>query len=194
MRRRIVTIALLALLFSGCIGGKSVPTPRYYELAFKGDSSQVCDTAPKGVVAIVPPAALSFLDRREILYKRAGNEAGYYAAHQWIDRPAVLLQKSLIEAVAQACHEVLLPPAIGVRPDYTLQSTLLALEIVETDKGAKAVVEIAFSLSGARSDLWRGKAEVPLASVEIESVMRALNEAWNQALGTLNAHLQKSTN
>jgi cholesterol transport system auxiliary component len=181
--------AVCPLLALGALGGCGLLAPAPPP-PMKAVLDQVPDGVPRaarraGVLVVVVSGGAPLYDATAIAYRTHDAEIGYFARHEWADRPSRMLQPLVVKTLQEtaAFTAVLGPPYFGHAP------ATLRIEIDRLLADFRpAVGTLRFGLHAVlRDDAGRVALrtiaiEQPIASETPEAVVRAANDATAQAL------------
>lgn len=143
MRTAVLCVALLA---AGCfsLGGSGKPVEvRSFDLQPPMPTDLPPDAEGAESLWVEPFTVDPALDRREIVWRRGGGEAGAWERFSWVRPPAEAVRAVLADALQRsgACAVVATEPRI-LAPDYLLRGHLARFEEVDGEKEWSGVLEI----------------------------------------------------
>ncbi len=174
-----------AAFLSGCGGGPFAPKPDTYELTgiptVKGPSSR------NRQIVVTDPAALKSLDGSNIVVRTSPEAIQYLARSQWNDNLPSIIQEQLIAAFEDSDRlGGVAKPGDSIAADYLISPTIRAFEIVASDNGDTAVVEISVRIVNDRNGVVRSQkvfqATAPVRGSDNIDFIRALDQANGQVV------------
>lgn len=143
---RWTAVVLLGLPLAGCfsLGGSSKPVEvRSFDLQPPMPSPVPPDAAGAESLWVEPFSVDPALDRREIVWRRGGGEAGAWDRYSWARPPAEAVRSVLADALVRCgtCAVVATEPRIP-DPEYVLRGHLARFEEVDGEKEWSGVLEI----------------------------------------------------
>lgn len=148
-------LALAAGLIGGLLSACSsppVPTDTYYNLTAGRALPTSMSDKIDGTVEVPPFKAEGVVNERAIVYRESATTQKQYTYHYWSEPPAIMLQRSLIDALrgAQTFDQVV-APEIRADREYELIGTLRRLEHVVSGSG-QVIVEFDIGLRRVRGN------------------------------------------
>lgn len=149
--KRALAVALVGGLLAAC-SSPPVPTDTYYNLT-AGRSVSTSVASPIGATVEVPPfKAEGVINERAIVYRESATTQKQYTYHYWSEPPAIMLQRSLIDALRGArTFDQVVAPEVRADREYELIGTLRRLEHV-VGGGGQVVVEFDVGLRRVRGN------------------------------------------
>lgn len=195
-RRRMLAVALSAAVFANVAACSSDPVPRdyFYRLGEPAAPPTRAGGAMKGILEVPPPRAAGIINERAILYRDVPRQLAQYSYHAWIEPPAQMIQRSLIDALRKAqAFETVVSPEMRSNRDYELVSDLRKWEHVRSDN--TVAIEIEIALRGVRGNhqllLKTYNVNEPVAGDSIAAVAdaftRGLDEVYKDLVADLGA-------
>ena len=137
---------LLALATAGCfsIGGSGKPVEvRSFDLQPPLPAARPPEAEGAESIWVEPFSVDPALDRREIVWRRGGGEAGAWERYSWARPPQEAVRSMLADALLRsgACAVVATDPRVP-DPDYVLRGHLARFEEVDGEKEWSAVLEV----------------------------------------------------
>ncbi len=144
MKRAVVV--LLGWLTAGCfsLGGAGKPVEvRSFDLQPPLPAAAAPDAEGPESIWVEPFSMDPALDRREIVWRRGGGEAGAWERYSWARPPAEAVRSILADALVRtgACAVVATEPRVP-DPDYVLRGHLARFEEVDGEKEWSGVLEV----------------------------------------------------
>lgn len=186
--KALVIVGLVGGLVSAC-SSPPVPTDTYYNLTAGRSVMASSDSKIDGTVEVLPFKAQGVINERAIVYRETSTTQKQYTYHFWAEPPAIMLQRSLIDALrgAQVFDQVV-APEVRANRDYELIGTLRHLEHV-VGGGGKVVVEFDIGLRRVRGNdtlflnTYRAEREAgPGVAGAVTAMSAALDTLLSQAL------------
>ncbi|WP_188409615.1 ABC-type transport auxiliary lipoprotein family protein [Agaricicola taiwanensis] len=183
---RVASVALAAFLLGGCALLSTPTPPDTYTLT--APSFTKSSRAPRGLLVIAQPTAISAIDSERIVARPATGEITYVQESQWSDGLTRLLQARILESFENASRL----SAVGRVGDRLSSDFQLATDVrsFEVDAGSgMAVVEISAKIINERNGriaagkIFRGTA--PVGAINGAEASRALDTALHQVLRDL---------
>lgn len=149
---KVLVVAGLAGGFLSACSSPPVPTDTYYNLTAGRGAVASSSSKIDGTVEVLPFKAEGVINERAIVYRETATTQKQYTYHFWAEPPAIMLQRSLIDALrgAQIFDQVVAPEVRADR-EYELIGTLRRLEHV-VGGGGKVVVEFDIGLRRVRGN------------------------------------------
>ncbi|MDQ3774901.1 MAG: ABC-type transport auxiliary lipoprotein family protein [Pseudomonadota bacterium] len=153
---------------------------------------------PGPVLLIAIPKAAAGYDRPAIAYRRSPTRLDYYAANEWADEPARLIEPLIIAATeASGAFEAVVSAGTGLTAEIRLDTEIVRIEhelLAAPSRGR-------FTLRAQLVDVARGRvigtqrfdASVPSRSDDAEGAVAAIDTALARVLVQLVAFCLKNT-
>jgi cholesterol transport system auxiliary component len=204
-----VRVALLGwasslLLVAGCAGNllkSDVPAPETFRLATAVPQAAVVATPVPFAIAVARPRAAAAIDTDRIAIAAAGNRFDYYAAARWAEPAPLMLQASVVAALAasgQFSGGVVAAPS-RVPAELLLEIELRRFEAVsgsaDPATGAPPVVHVQAQASlvdtrrSARVASFTSAAQVQAEANRLGSVVAAFDLAQAQVVAGISAQV-----
>lgn len=146
---RAVSVVVLLAALAAC-SSPPVPTDTFYNLT-TGRSAPGASAAVGGTVEVPRFRAEGVVNGRAIIYRSSSTEQHQYNYHYWAEPPAVMVQRSFIDALRNArVFDTVASPEMRADRDYELIGTLRRLEHITGVGAPKVVVEIDVALRRVR--------------------------------------------
>jgi cholesterol transport system auxiliary component len=194
----------LATVLSGCAGNllqSDAPPATTFRLAAAPPQPEVVATPIPYAVAVARPRAAAALDTDRIAIAAAGNRFDYYAAARWAEPAPVMLQSSVVAALAatgQFGGGVVAAPT-RVPTEFLLEIELRRFEAVSASadpaSAAAPVVHVQAQASlvdtrrNARVASFVSAAEVQAEANRLGSVVAAFGQAQAQVVAGISAQV-----
>lgn len=144
MIRFVFAAALLAL--AGC-GSDPVPRDTFYRLGAPAPVAARAGGPIAGAIEVPPLRAAGIVNERAILYRDGPSTLAQYSYRDWVEAPALMLQRSLVEILRQAqAFESVVTPDMRLDRDYELRGELRQWEHVRIGGQSAVAIEIEISI------------------------------------------------
>jgi ABC-type uncharacterized transport system auxiliary subunit len=174
------------------------PVDHHYQIKASASQVQFERQILGGTLRIKRPRASPFIDGTRIVYRRSDEPAEVIrsAYQHWVDAPTLMLRDELIRVMRDSgAAEQVITSDLRIHADYTLAGRLLAFELVRSDSGSEARVELELSLIRSQGQvlLLHGVyaesegAESNEPSAQVEALSRALDRVLTRFLHDLAA-------
>lgn len=172
------------LILAGCTQSPPPKSDTFYRLELPA-AEKVAATPPvAGILEISRLDVDGVLSQRQLAYvdERTPVNVQSYRYELWVDAPGSLVQGALVDYLraANLARTVLTPDTRAI-PDFTLRGRIKRFEQVIGGGGARAAVEIEFSLSARDGRLLmppkRYQASAPAASASPQAAVPAIARA-----------------
>lgn len=149
--KALAVVGLVGGLLSAC-SSPPVPTDTYYNLTAGRSAPASTNSKIDGTVEVPPFRAEGVINERAIVYRETATTQKQYTYHFWAEPPAIMLQRSLIDALRRAeTFDQVVAPEVRANREYELIGTLRSLEHVVSG-GGKVVVEFDVGLRRVRGN------------------------------------------
>lgn len=189
-----VSLVVLCVLLTGCLGARSYTPISYYSIESEADSMPQATRTWAMPLGIQPfTAATRYRDR--ILYRLSEVEVGFYEYERWVEPPQEMVMRvvadtlhasGLFQQVRQADHIRL--------PAWILSATLLRFDEVRTANTNFAECWLRLQLRRAQDEqlLWSNtlKSRIALTRKTPAALATAMSHAVQQIARQLVAQLQ----
>lgn len=182
--KKIFSTLALSLLLTSCsgLGGKELTT---YDLTAPQSFPSLSGRSNAQILVSVP-TALKSLNSEMIVVRPGAGEITYLGDAQWSDRLPRMMQEKLIQTFENSARiRSVAKPGEGVVVDYNITTNIRGFELVD-EASDYALVALSVKIIHDRSGRVRAtkifQAQVPLASIEPETGVAALDEALNVVL------------
>ena len=147
---RVLSAVVMTVLVAGC-SAAPVPTDTFYNLT-TGRAGVSAGASPvNGTLEVPRFRAEGVVNERAIVYRSSATAQRQYNYHYWAEPPAVMFQRSFIDALRKAgVFKTVAAPEVRADRDYELIGTLRRLEHVTGGGPTKVVVEFDIGLRRAR--------------------------------------------
>lgn len=153
MTTRILFMAVLAVVLTGCGTLARPPAVNVVKLQLLGEDAQIQSVEALGVsITVAEPTALPGFATARFAYLERGLELRYYGRHEWTASPARLLQPALVRALDQSggFSAVIAPPSIALADlRLDLELTRLVHDFREHE-GGEVVLAVRAQLTSLR--------------------------------------------
>lgn len=150
--RKVVLLGLLVAMLFGCAslpGQQRQPAAQTYVLQYPQDLQSASGTPGAALPSLIlgmPSAAPGFATPR-MAYVTKPYALDYFAAHQWVDAPARMLEPLLLRALANSgLFAGVAPMAAPVNSDLRLDTDLLRLQQVFANQASQVELAVRVSL------------------------------------------------
>jgi cholesterol transport system auxiliary component len=184
-RRGLVRAGLGVGLLAG-LGACQLPGSRPPPREFRVTPKTTFDPLPTvdWSLAIARPSATPSIDTSRIAMKRTGVEVEYFADARWVDRPAALLQPLLVQSFRNSgAIAVVGDDRAAFRPNFVLNTDLVAFQVIEEEGQQAARVVIASSLMEMPRREVVGTTEIGRTVAAAGRDLNAITAAFDDALG-----------
>jgi cholesterol transport system auxiliary component len=140
---------------------------------------------PAGVLVVIVASGAPLYDTTAIAYRTHDAEIGYFARHEWADRPSRMLAPLVVDTLQRtgAFSAVVAPPYFGHAPATLRIEVEQLLADFRPPAGLLRLVLRAMVRDAAgRLALRTITAQAPIAARTPEAAVRAANEATGEAL------------
>lgn len=146
-----VVAGLVGGMLSAC-SSPPVPTDTYYNLTAGRSAANASASQIDGTIEVPPFRAEGVVNERAIIYRETATTQKQYTYHFWAEPPAIMFQRSLIDALRGAgTFDQVVAPEVRADRDYELIGTLRRLEHV-VGGGGRVVVEFDVGLRRVRGN------------------------------------------
>jgi cholesterol transport system auxiliary component len=183
-RRQLLRVGatLPVLTVAACQMPGSGPPPREFRLTPKTTFPEDLPHADWALVVDRPQIEPSIDTTR--IARMAGVEIQYYADATWVDRPAPMIEPLIIQSFRNSgAIEVVADRRSDVRPDFLLQTTIVAFQSQKGDSGTDARVVMSASLMAMPKRKVVGTTEIGRSVVAQAANLEAIAAAFDDALG-----------
>lgn len=183
-RRQLLRVgaALPVLTVASCQLPGSGPPPREFRLTPKTTFPEDLPKADWALVVDRPQIEPSIDTTR--IARMAGVEIQYYADATWVDRPAPMIEPLIIQSFRNSgAIEVVADRRSDVRPDFLLQTTIVAFQAQQGDSGTEARVVMGASLMAMPKREVVGTTEIGRSVTAQAANLEAIAGAFDDALG-----------
>ena len=116
--------------------------------------------------------------------RTSGVEVEYYAGAAWVDRPAAMIEPMIIQSFRNSgAIGVVAGRRSEVRPDFVLQTNLVAFQAQQTDAGTEARVVMSARLMAMPKREVVGTTEIGRSVPPEGGDLPAIAAAFDEALG-----------
>lgn len=172
------------------------PVDHHYQIDASASPVQFETQILGGTLRIKRPRASAFIDSTRIVYRRSDEPAEVVrsAYQHWVDAPTLMLRDELIRVMRDSgAAEQVITSDLRIHADYTLAGRLLAFELVRSDSGNEARVELELSLIRSQGQALllhavyaeSEGAESDEPSAQVEALSRALGRVLTRFLHDL---------
>ena len=192
LTRRHWFLASTALLLLAACSSDPVPRDAFYRL---GGAAAVAPRAGgpiRGGLEIPPLRAAGIVNERAILYRDSPTRLEQYSYHAWIEPPAALVQRALIDVLRQnQAFERIVSPDMRLDRDYELGGDLRRWEHVRGENAAAIEIEISIRrIRGNQQVLLKTySANVPAQGESIDAVVAAFTRGMYSISAALMADI-----
>lgn len=183
------------LILAGCTQSPPPKSDTFYRLELPAAEKVAAAPPIAGILEVSRLDVDGVLSQRQLAYvdERTPVNVQSYRYELWVDAPGSLVQGALVDYLraANLARTVLTPDTRAI-PDFTLRGRIKRFEQVIAGGGARAVVEIEFSLSardGRLLILKRYDASAPAASSTPEAAVPAIAQAVSKIAAQLTKDL-----
>lgn len=149
LRRTIIGVCGVFMI-AGC-SSPPVPTDTFYNLTSGRAAIGVSTTKLGGIVEVPRFRADGVINERAIVYRASATEQRQYSYHYWAEPPAVMVQRSFIDALRSArSFDQVAGPEMRTGRDYELIGTLRRFEHDISRVQGKVAVEMEVALRQVR--------------------------------------------
>lgn len=131
----------------------------------------------------------------QMVYRTSEYEVGFYEYSQWVEQPAEMVRRALLDALKDSgMFKRVDPVDVVVNPDLTLQSTIVGFDQVVTKNGNFAECELTMELLRGNSgpQVWSYDAKVRVAQKRRGKFVEAMSEAVSRAINDSIADMEKA--
>jgi ABC-type uncharacterized transport system auxiliary subunit len=177
-----VLLAILGLISAACVGGRPI---HYYTIDHLPVAASVAK--PDGLVLLMGRiAAPEALQDSRIRYRSGGNEVGAYEYHRWTERPGVIVQDLLLDALrASGKYRRVQEASSAAGGDYLIRGKLFEFSEID-DPGIQTRVSLRLELLDRRSGLvvWdhQYNRDDPVDGKTMNEVVRSLEHNLQQVI------------
>jgi len=132
----------------------------------------------------------------QMVYRTSEYEVGFYEYSHWVEQPAEMVRRALLDALKDSgLFKRVDPIDIVVNPDLTLQSVIVSFDQVVTREGDFAECEFILELlqSNSGNPVWSHDAKARVAQQGRGKFVAAMSDAVNKAITEAIAEMEKST-
>ena len=187
MKRFLLTAIGLsgAFLMTAC-SSPPVPTDTFYNLTSGRAASAAASSSKDGTVEVPRFRADGVINERAIVYRASSTEQRQYNYHYWAEPPAVMVQRSFIDALRSSrSFDQVAGPEVRADRDYELIGTLRRFEHDISRGQGKVAVEIEVALRrvrGGETLLLKTYESERSASRGVAGAVEALSAAVDQVI------------
>lgn len=183
---KLAGVALAASLLGGCALLSTPTPPTTYTLT--APSFTKSSRAPRGLLVIAQPSAISAIDSERIVARPASGEVTYVPESQWSDGLTRLLQARILESFENA-NRLSAVGRVGERltADYQLATDVRTFE-VDAGRGVASVEISAKIINDKTGRIVAGQvfsATAPVATINGTDASRGLDAALQKVLTDL---------
>ncbi len=187
MKRLLFTaLGLGGVLLATACSSPPVPTDTFYNLTSGRAASATAPTSLDGTVEVPRFRADGVINERAIVYRSSATEQRQYNYHYWSEPPAVMVQRSFIDALRSSrTFDQVASPEVRADRDYELIGTLRRFEHDISRGQSKVMVEIEIALRrvrGGETLLLKTYESERSASRGVASAAEAMSAAVNQVI------------
>ncbi len=147
---RTLTLAVGTFVLAAC-SSPPVPVDTFYNLTSGRGSASPSTSTLSGTIEVPPFRAEGVVNERAIIYRSSDTEQRQYSYHYWAEPPAVMVQRSFIDALRTArLFDQVAAPEVRADRDFELIGTIRRLEHVTGGGSVKVVVEFDIGLRRVR--------------------------------------------
>jgi len=131
----------------------------------------------------------------QMVYRTSEYEVGFYEYSQWVEQPAEMVRRALLDALKDSgLFQRVDPIDIVVNPDLTLQSTIVSFDQVVTRDGNSAECELTLELLQGNSGapVWSYDAKARVAQKGKGKFVEAMSATVSKAINDATAVMEKS--
>jgi ABC-type uncharacterized transport system auxiliary subunit len=130
----------------------------------------------------------------QMVYRTSDYEVGFYEYSQWVEQPAEMVRRGLLNALKDSgLFKRVDSIDIVVNPDLTLQSSIVCFDQVVAKEGNFAECEFRLELLGSSGQtVWSCDAKAHVAQKRKGTFVEAMSEAVSQAIKESLADMEKS--
>jgi ABC-type uncharacterized transport system auxiliary subunit len=150
---RVLPFAVAALLVLGACSSDPVPRDTFYRLGAPAAVTPRQGGPIMGAIEVPPFRAAGIINERAILYRDGPRQLAQYTYHDWMESPAVMIQRALVGVLrqAQAFGAVNLPE-MRLDRDFELMGDLRQWEHVRTPGQNAVAIQIDISIRRVRDN------------------------------------------
>lgn len=183
-RRQLLRVGatLPVLTVASCQLPGSGPPPREFRVTPKTTFPEDLPKADWALVVDRPQIEPSIDTTR--IARTSGVEIEYYADATWVDRPAPMIEPLIIQSFRNSgAIEVVADRRSDVRPDFLLQTTIVAFQAQEGASGTDARVVMSASLMEMPKRKVVGTTQIGRTVAAQAASVEAIAAAFDDALG-----------
>jgi ABC-type uncharacterized transport system auxiliary subunit len=131
----------------------------------------------------------------QMVYRTSEYEVGFYEYSQWVEQPAEMVRRALLDALKDSgLFQRVDPIDIVVNPDLTLQSAIVSFDQVVTKTGNSAECELTLELLRGNSGqpVWSYDAKARVAQKGKGKFVEAMSAAVSKGINDAIADMEKS--
>ncbi|MFL2771197.1 MAG: ABC-type transport auxiliary lipoprotein family protein [Rhodospirillaceae bacterium] len=182
---RFSSTVLLALVVGAC-SSPPVPVDTFYNLNTSGNSVSAVTARLGGNLEVSRFRAEGVVNGRAIIYRSSAIEQRQYSYHYWAEPPAVMFQRSFIDALRNSkLFDSVAGPEMRAGRDYELIGTLRRLEHVIGGGSPRVLVEVDVSLrrvSGGQTLLVKTYVKERLAGSSVVAGVESISIVLGQII------------
>jgi len=132
----------------------------------------------------------------QMVYRTSEYEVGFYEYSQWVEQPAEMVRRGLLNALKNSgLFRRVDSIDIVANPDLTLQSSIVSFDQDVTKKGNFAECEFKLELLDGNSgqSVWSYDAKARVAQKSKGTFVEAMSDAVSQAINDSIVNMEKST-
>lgn len=148
----LLAYAVTGILLTAC-SSPPVPTDTFYNLTSGQARVAPASESLGGILEVPRFRAEGVVNERAIVYRSSATEQRQYNYHYWAEPPAVMVQRSFIDALRRAqTFESVASPEMRADRDYELIGTLRRLEHITSSGAPKIAIELDVGLRRVRGN------------------------------------------
>lgn len=131
----------------------------------------------------------------QMVYRTSEYEVGFYEYSQWVEQPAEMVRRALLDALKDSgLFQRVDPIDIVVNPDLTLQSAIVSFDQVVTKEGNSAECELTLELLRGNSGqpVWSYDAKARVAQKDKGEFVEAMSATVSKGINDAIADMEKS--
>ena len=186
MRLLFTALGLSGVVFITACSSPPVPTDTFYNLTSGRAVSSAGSASLDGTVEVPRFRAEGVVNERAIVYRASATEQRQYNYHYWTEPPAVMVQRSFIDALrGSRFFDQVAGPEVRADRDYELIGTLRRFEHDISGGQSKVAVEMEIALRqvrGGETILLKTYESERSASRSVAGAVEAMSAAVDQVI------------